>query len=156
MPWNIAKEFWPLYDKPAEERPLYPFNAEPSGSVRSEVQRRSRRATFSIQARRAGDLPEQRSGILQGRQSVSALLARDKSAVCDPDQLRLSTVERNGWTARHGNFSTASSRISFSAGSRARVLATCGNRAPAELKTLFLDDATAITRQRIASFTTTR
>ena len=29
MPWNIAKEFWPLYDKPVEERPLYPFNAEP-------------------------------------------------------------------------------------------------------------------------------
>ena len=29
MPWNIAKEFWPLYDRPAEERPLYPFNAEP-------------------------------------------------------------------------------------------------------------------------------
>ena len=29
MPWNIAKEFWPLYDKPAEERPLYPFHAEP-------------------------------------------------------------------------------------------------------------------------------
>src|SRR5688572_10795241 len=28
MPWNIAKEFWPLYDKPAAERPLYPFNAE--------------------------------------------------------------------------------------------------------------------------------
>src|SRR5688500_6625497 len=29
MPWNIAKEFWPLYDKPAAERPLYPFHAEP-------------------------------------------------------------------------------------------------------------------------------
>ncbi len=29
MPWNIAKEFWTLYDKPAAERPLYPFNAEP-------------------------------------------------------------------------------------------------------------------------------
>jgi len=29
MPWNIAQEFWPLYDKPAAERPLYPFNAEP-------------------------------------------------------------------------------------------------------------------------------
>ena len=29
MPWNIAKDFWPLYEKPAEERPLYPFNAEP-------------------------------------------------------------------------------------------------------------------------------
>ena len=29
VPWNIAKEFWALYDKPAEERPLYPFNAEP-------------------------------------------------------------------------------------------------------------------------------
>jgi hypothetical protein len=29
MPWNIAKEFWPLLDKPVEERPLYPFNAEP-------------------------------------------------------------------------------------------------------------------------------
>lgn len=29
MPWNISKEFWPLYDKPAAERPLYPFNAEP-------------------------------------------------------------------------------------------------------------------------------
>lgn len=29
MPWNIAKEFWQLYDKPTSERPLYPFNAEP-------------------------------------------------------------------------------------------------------------------------------
>jgi hypothetical protein len=29
MPWNIAKEFWPLYDQPPAERPLYPFNAEP-------------------------------------------------------------------------------------------------------------------------------
>ncbi len=29
MPWNIAKEFWQLYDKPPGERPLYPFNAEP-------------------------------------------------------------------------------------------------------------------------------
>ena len=29
MPWNIAREFWPLYDKPPSERPLYPFNAEP-------------------------------------------------------------------------------------------------------------------------------
>ena len=29
MPWNIAKEFWPLYDQPTEVRPLYPFNAEP-------------------------------------------------------------------------------------------------------------------------------
>ncbi|HET6892970.1 MAG TPA: hypothetical protein VFH31_17830, partial [Pyrinomonadaceae bacterium] len=29
MPWNIAKEFWQLYDKPEADRPLYPFNAEP-------------------------------------------------------------------------------------------------------------------------------
>jgi hypothetical protein len=29
MPWNIAKEFWQLYDKPPSERPLYAFNAEP-------------------------------------------------------------------------------------------------------------------------------
>ena len=29
MPWNIAKEFWPLLDKPEADRPLYPFNAEP-------------------------------------------------------------------------------------------------------------------------------
>ncbi|HKR01330.1 MAG TPA: hypothetical protein VJT09_11695 [Pyrinomonadaceae bacterium] len=30
MPWNIAKEFWKLYDAtPPEERPLYPFHAEP-------------------------------------------------------------------------------------------------------------------------------
>jgi hypothetical protein len=29
MPWNIAKDFWSLYDKPADQRPLYPFNAEP-------------------------------------------------------------------------------------------------------------------------------
>lgn len=29
MPWNIAKEYWPLLDKPVEQRPLYPFNAEP-------------------------------------------------------------------------------------------------------------------------------
>jgi hypothetical protein len=29
MPWNITKEFWSMYDKPADQRPLYPFNAEP-------------------------------------------------------------------------------------------------------------------------------
>ena len=29
MPWNISREFWTLYDKPPQERPLYPFNAEP-------------------------------------------------------------------------------------------------------------------------------
>jgi hypothetical protein len=29
LPWNITPEFWNLYDKPAAERPLYPFNAEP-------------------------------------------------------------------------------------------------------------------------------
>jgi hypothetical protein len=29
VPWNITPEFWKLYDKPAAERPLYPFNAEP-------------------------------------------------------------------------------------------------------------------------------
>jgi len=29
MPWNINPEFWKLYDQPAPERPLYPFNAEP-------------------------------------------------------------------------------------------------------------------------------
>ena len=29
MPWNIAKEFWPLLDQAPEQRPLYPFNAEP-------------------------------------------------------------------------------------------------------------------------------
>jgi hypothetical protein len=29
MPWNIAKEFWTLYDKPEKDRPLYAFNAEP-------------------------------------------------------------------------------------------------------------------------------
>jgi len=29
MPWNVAKDFWQLYDKPIAERPLYPFNAEP-------------------------------------------------------------------------------------------------------------------------------
>jgi hypothetical protein len=29
MPWNIAPDFWTLYDKPPSERPLFPFNAEP-------------------------------------------------------------------------------------------------------------------------------
>jgi hypothetical protein len=29
MPWNIAPDFWNLFDKPPSERPLYPFNAEP-------------------------------------------------------------------------------------------------------------------------------
>jgi hypothetical protein len=29
MPWNIAKEFWPLLEKPVADRPLFPFNAEP-------------------------------------------------------------------------------------------------------------------------------
>ena len=28
MPWNIAREFWALYDQPEAQRPLYPFNAE--------------------------------------------------------------------------------------------------------------------------------
>lgn len=29
MPWNIAPEFWSLYDQPPASRPLYPFAAEP-------------------------------------------------------------------------------------------------------------------------------
>jgi hypothetical protein len=29
VPWNITEKFWELYPKPPEERPLYPFNAEP-------------------------------------------------------------------------------------------------------------------------------
>ena len=29
MPWLIARDFWKLYELPATERPLYPFNAEP-------------------------------------------------------------------------------------------------------------------------------
>jgi hypothetical protein len=29
MPWLIAREFWQLYELPAAERPLFPFNAEP-------------------------------------------------------------------------------------------------------------------------------
>ena len=29
MPWNVAPQFWELYDKPPAERPLYPFHAEP-------------------------------------------------------------------------------------------------------------------------------
>jgi hypothetical protein len=29
MPWNISPDFWKLYDKPADQRPLYPFHAEP-------------------------------------------------------------------------------------------------------------------------------
>ena len=29
MPWNIAREFWAMLERPAAERPLFPFNAEP-------------------------------------------------------------------------------------------------------------------------------
>ncbi|HVF28887.1 MAG TPA: hypothetical protein VM943_11635 [Pyrinomonadaceae bacterium] len=29
IPWNVAPQFWELYDKPPAERPLYPFHAEP-------------------------------------------------------------------------------------------------------------------------------
>jgi hypothetical protein len=29
MPWNIPKQVWPMFDQPVNERPLYPFNAEP-------------------------------------------------------------------------------------------------------------------------------
>ena len=29
MPWNISETFWELYPNPPEQRPLYPFNAEP-------------------------------------------------------------------------------------------------------------------------------
>ena len=28
MPWNISEAFWGLYEKPASERPLYPFSTE--------------------------------------------------------------------------------------------------------------------------------
>jgi hypothetical protein len=28
MPWNIGPKFWELYEKPAAERPLYPFHVE--------------------------------------------------------------------------------------------------------------------------------
>lgn len=28
MPWNINTAFWAMYDKPADQRPLYPFHAE--------------------------------------------------------------------------------------------------------------------------------
>jgi len=28
-PWNIANQFWQLYEQPASKRPLFPFNAEP-------------------------------------------------------------------------------------------------------------------------------
>jgi hypothetical protein len=38
MPWNIAKEFWSLYEKPEQERPLYPFNAEPIADFVSTYQ----------------------------------------------------------------------------------------------------------------------
>jgi hypothetical protein len=29
MPWNVSEKFWEMYDQPMNERPLYPFNAEP-------------------------------------------------------------------------------------------------------------------------------
>lgn len=29
MPWNISPQFWTLYELPPEQRPLYPFHAEP-------------------------------------------------------------------------------------------------------------------------------
>jgi hypothetical protein len=44
MPWNIAPEFWEMYDRPASERPLYPFNAEPIDA-------------FAAQYRGARDVP---------------------------------------------------------------------------------------------------
>ena len=32
MPWNISEKFWEMYDPPTNERPLYPFNAEPEAA----------------------------------------------------------------------------------------------------------------------------
>lgn len=32
MPWNISEKFWEMYDAPTNERPLYPFNAEPEAA----------------------------------------------------------------------------------------------------------------------------
>lgn len=29
MPWNVSTEFWKIYDAPSDQRPLYPFHAEP-------------------------------------------------------------------------------------------------------------------------------
>jgi hypothetical protein len=28
IPWNVAKAFWEMYEKPEKDRPLYPFNSE--------------------------------------------------------------------------------------------------------------------------------
>ncbi|HEY0431110.1 MAG TPA: hypothetical protein VGC61_04805, partial [Pyrinomonadaceae bacterium] len=47
MPWNISTEFWKLYDKPAPERPLYPFNAEPIEQFVQKYQGRSDVPLFS-------------------------------------------------------------------------------------------------------------
>ena len=88
MPWNIAKEFWPLYDKPAEERPLYPFNAEPIDEFVAKYKGAREVPLFQsklvVPVVYINNLPE----YLKEGSRVSSLPSRDQSSVRDSDQLR--------------------------------------------------------------------
>ena len=88
MPWNITKEFWSLYDKPPEQRPLYPFHAEPiSEFVKTYSGKRDVPifdSKFIVPVIYINDA----AAVAERRQLVSSVSSRDTFALCDFDQLR--------------------------------------------------------------------
>ena len=125
MPWNITKEFWSLYDKPAEERPLYPFHAEPIDEFVKKYNGKRDvpifDSKFVVPVIYINDAAE----FLKEGSSFRRYLQETQVAVCDSDQLRrgeLSEAEAQAaW-----NCSTVNCAISFSVGCPARASATFG------------------------------
>ena len=94
MPWNIAKEFWPLYDKPAAERPLYPFNAEPIDQFVATYKGARDVPLFQsklvVPVIYINNVPE----YLKEGSPFLRYLRETKVAVRDPDQLRCGAIQR--------------------------------------------------------------
>ncbi len=107
MPWNIAKEFWPLYDKPAAERPLYPFNAEPIEQFVAKYKGARDVPLFQsklvVPVIYINNVPE----YLKEGSPFLRYHARDQSAVRDSDQLRRGADSMKQTDRLRGNCSMA-------------------------------------------------
>jgi hypothetical protein len=125
MPWNIAKEFWPLLDKPARRATAFSVQCRADRRVCREVQRRARCAAVSIEARRAGYLHQQPPGVSKGRQSVSALPARDKGPFAILINYGAAKLDAAAWQLLNGEL-----KDQFLVLFPVRVSATCGTSHP--------------------------
>ena len=100
MPWNIAKEFWPLLDKPAAERPLYPFNAEPIEEFVAKYKGAREVPLFQsklvVPVIYINEAPE----YLKEGSPFLRYIRETKVAVRDPHKLRRCKVERDRCSGR--------------------------------------------------------